>query len=83
MPIFQLFIPANAKAVAYAYDYLCLTPKANFLETLCVTKISKADRLVNERRTLGQDRKPLWSDERKKTTVLIHVFKNMQIYGIR
>ena len=66
MPIFQLFIPANAKAVAHDHDYLRLTPEDNFLETLCVTKISKEDRQLIERRTLGQDRNPLWSDERTK-----------------
>ena len=64
MPIFQLFISANAKAAAHDHDYLRLTPEDNFLETLCVTKISKEDRQLIERRTLGQDRNPLWSDER-------------------
>ena len=64
MPIFQLFISANEKAAAHDHDYLRLTPEDNFLETLCVTKISKEDRQLIERRTLGQDRNPLWSDER-------------------
>lgn len=66
MPIFQLFIPANAQAVAHDHDYLRLTPEDNFLEALCVTKISKEERQQIERRTLGQDRNPLWSEERTK-----------------
>lgn len=66
MPIFQLFTPANTLAVAHDHDYLRLTPEDNFLETLCVTKISKEEREAIERRTLGQDKNPLWYEERTK-----------------
>ena len=66
MPIFQLFTPANTQAVAHDHDYLKLTPEDSFLETLCVTKISSEERLSIERRTLGQDKNPLWFEERTK-----------------
>ena len=66
MPIFQMFTPANTHAVAHDHDYLKLTPEDDFLETLCVTKISPEERQSVERRTLGQDKNPLWYEERTK-----------------
>ena len=66
MPISQLFTPANTYAVAHDYDYLQLTTEDRFLETLCVTKITDEERQSIERRTLGQDKNPLWFEEQTK-----------------
>ena len=66
MPVFQLFEPANALAIAKDHDYLKLTPEDNFLEKLCVTTISEQERVNVEERTLGQTGNPLWAEERTK-----------------
>ena len=66
MPVFQLFPPANSYAVAKDHDYLKQTPEDNFLERICVTKITEQERKNVEKRTLRQTGNPLWAEERTK-----------------
>lgn len=66
MPIFQLFEPANTRAMAHDHDYLIHTHEQTFLEHMGLANISN-DRIENiEKRTRGQSANVLWSEERSK-----------------
>ncbi|XP_069110247.1 uncharacterized protein [Argopecten irradians] len=64
MPIFQLFKPANAFAVAHDHDYLKLTPQDRFLERINLLNITQEKIDAIEERTRGQINNVAWKEER-------------------
>lgn len=66
MPLFQLFKPANAKAVAHDHDYFEKTHEDHFLDMINVTEICEKEAKIIEVRTQEQGNSKLWLEERLK-----------------
>lgn len=66
MPVFQLFPPANAKAVAHDHDYFEKSHEDNFLDLVNVTNIDEATCRVIEQKTRNQSSSRHWKEERSK-----------------